>query len=78
MIGQSEVPKWRYAFNCKECVNMRWVDDDTKKRYGRFCMPMIDADDSGIEWHFDFDDEARTMNCRFYATEGEQMSMLEV
>ena len=36
---KSNLPKWRYEFDCRKCDNIREVHDPRKGRDGDYCIP---------------------------------------
>lgn len=43
---KSNLPKWRYEFDCRKCDNIREVHDQRKGRDGDYCIPCIERMDS--------------------------------
>lgn len=43
---KSNLPKWRYEFDCRKCDNIREVHDPRKGRDGDYCIPCIERMDS--------------------------------
>ena len=43
---KSNLPKWRYEFDCRKCDNIREVHDPHKGRDGDYCIPCIERMDS--------------------------------
>lgn len=43
---KSNLPKWRYEFDCRKCDNIREVHDPGKRRDGDYCIPCIERMDS--------------------------------
>lgn len=43
---KSNIPKWRYEFDCRKCDNIREVHDPRKGRDGDYCIPCIERMDS--------------------------------
>ena len=39
---KSNLPKWRYEFDCRKCDNIREVHDPRKGRDGDYCIPCIE------------------------------------
>lgn len=35
--------KWKYAFNCRDCLCIKMLDDGV--RHGNYCMPMVNGED---------------------------------
>ena len=32
------LPKWKYAFSCRNCQNVQFIKDDAKGREGDYCV----------------------------------------
>ena len=43
MVGQATVRKWRYAFNCRGCLQICELHDGVHE--GNYCMPMLRGED---------------------------------
>jgi hypothetical protein len=67
MIGKATVPKWRYGFDCRGCLQIREMHDGVHE--GRYCVPMLQGRDP---IHADDD---RVIRCDCWRPE--QRSMFE-
>lgn len=36
------LPKWKYAFSCRNCQNVQFIKDDAKGREGDYCVKALD------------------------------------
>lgn len=44
MIGKTTQRRWRYAFNCKDCLQIRELHDGVHE--GRYCMAMLRGEET--------------------------------
>lgn len=58
MVGKTQVPKWRYDFDCKHCTKVKYLDDGIRK--GFYCMPTVNGMDNIHA------DEDRVVRCDEY------------
>lgn len=51
---KSNLPKWRYEFDCRKCDNIREVHDPHKGRDGDYCIPCYEAKRIILDFVADF------------------------
>lgn len=60
---KSNLPKWRYEFDCRKCDNIREVHDPRKGRDGDYCIPCIERMDSRRPSPIHADEKERVLRC---------------
>jgi hypothetical protein len=58
---KKDLPKWRYAFNCKDCLHIQTINDGVRE--GDYCMRSVVLEHSPI--HADDD---RVVRCDEYVS----------
>lgn len=71
---KSNLPKWRYEFDCRKCDNIREVHDPGKQRDGDYCIPCIERMDSRRPSPIHADEKERVLRCECFTpiTEDEE------
>ena len=69
MIGKSEVPRWRYDFDCRHCDQVKYLNDGVRK--GEYCMVMVTGKDP---IHADDD---RVVRCDCYQPLSDQICLFK-
>jgi len=69
MVGESEVPRWRYNFSCRDCECIKYLDDGT--RIGFYCIPIMNNEEP---IHADND---RVVRCDRYVPKMEQLCLFD-
>ncbi len=59
---KSNLPKWRYDFNCRKCDNIKEIHDPRKNRHGDYCIACIERTDAGLPSPIHADDD-RVVRC---------------
>ena len=52
------LPKWKYAFSCRNCQNVQFIKDDTKGREGDYCVKAVERAGAGLPGPIHADEEA--------------------
>lgn len=63
---KSNLPKWRYEFDCRKCDNIREVHDPRKGRDGDYCIPCIERMDSRRPSPIHADEKERVLRCECF------------
>lgn len=63
---KSNLPKWRYEFDCRKCDNIREVHDPRKGRDGDYCIPCIERMDSRRPSQIHADEKERVLRCECF------------
>lgn len=63
---KSNLPKWRYEFDCRKCDNIREVHDPRKGRDGDYCIPCIERMDSRRRSPIHADEKERVLRCECF------------
>lgn len=63
---KSNLPKWRYEFDCRKCDNIREVHDPRKGRDGDYCIPCIEHMDSRRPSPIHADEKERVLRCECF------------
>ena len=63
---KSNLPKWRYEFDCRKCDNIREVHDPHKGRDGDYCIPCIERMDSRRPSPIHADEKERVLRCECF------------
>lgn len=63
---KSNLPKWRYEFDCRKCDNIREVHDQHKGRDGDYCIPCIERMDSRRPSPIHADEKERVLRCECF------------
>lgn len=63
---KSNLPKWRYEFDCRKCDNIREVHDPSKRRDGDYCIPFIERIDSRRPSPIHADEKERVLRCECF------------
>lgn len=63
---KSDLPKWRYEFDCRKCDNIREVHDPHKGRDGDYCIPCIERMDSRRPSPIHADEKERVLRCECF------------
>ena len=63
---KSNLPKWRYEFDCRKCDNIREVHDQHKGRDGDYCIPCIERMDSRRPSPIQADEKERVLHCECF------------
>lgn len=63
---KSNLPKWRYEFDCRKCDNIREVHDPHKGRDGNYCIPCIERMDSRRPSPIHADEKERVLRCECF------------
>jgi len=61
--------EWKYECDCRNCANIKFVNDPTHCRYGHYCIPAIEGEKT---IHADDDNVVR---CNHYCPKATQMSL---
>lgn len=67
---KSNLPKWRYEFDCRKCDNIREVHDPRKGRDGDYCIPCIERMDSRRPSPIHADEKERVLRRVLYTYPG--------
>lgn len=43
-----KLPKWKYAFSCRDCRHVQFIKDEAKGREGDYCVKSIERADAGL------------------------------
>lgn len=54
------LPKWKYAFSCRNCQNVQFIKDDAKGREGDYCVKAAERADAGLPGPIHVDEEDRS------------------
>nr|DAR98231.1 MAG TPA: hypothetical protein [Caudoviricetes sp.] len=60
------LPKWKYAFSCRNCQNVQFIKDDAKGREGDYCVKAVERADAGLPGPIRADEEDRVVRCDCY------------
>ena len=63
---KSNLPKWRYEFDCRKCDNIREVHDPRKGRDGDYCIPCIERMDRRRPSPIHADEKERVLRCECF------------
>lgn len=60
------LPKWKYAFSCRDCQNVQFVKDEAKGREGDYCVKAIERFDAGLPCPIHADEADWVVRCDCY------------
>ena len=60
------LPKWKYAFSCRNCQTVQFIKDDTKGREGDYCVKAVERAGAGLPGPIHADEEDRVVRCEYY------------
>lgn len=60
------LPKWKYAFSCRDCRHVQFIKDEAKGREGDYCVKSIERADAGLPGQIHADEADRVVRCDCY------------
>ena len=60
------LPKWKYAFSCRDCRHVQFIKDEAKGREGDYCVKSIERADAGLPGPIHADEADRVVRCDCY------------
>lgn len=60
------LPKWKYAFSCRDCRHVQFIKDEAKGREGDYCVKSIERADAGLPGPIHADGDDRVVRCDCY------------